>query len=259
MPKEADELSQAWNPLHYDHKLGFVSEYGKDVVSLLNPRPDEKILDLGCGTGDLSFEISKSGASVVGIDFSEAMIVLARQKYAGLQFWVANGETFRTPERFDAIFSNAALHWMTHPDRVIHSVGLALKRGGRFVAELGGKGVAETVINALETALKERGVSVAGKNPWYFPSIGEYCTLLEAGGFRTTYAVHFDRPTPMEDGDDGLNHWLNGFAGSYLQGLDPAAKLQVMDRVAQLTRPTLYHNGQWVIDYKRLRFMAVRE
>lgn len=252
-------MGTAWNPGHYDSKLGFVSEYGKDVVLLLRPSSGERILDLGCGTGDLTHEISKSGASVVGMDLSESMIVEARKKYPNLQFTVDNGEIFRTDEPFDAVFSNAALHWMKRPSKVVESVWLALKPGGRLVAEFGGKGVANTVIIALENALGEFGIPAREKNPWYFPTIGEYATLLENHGLRTTYAAHFDRPTPMADGERGLEHWLNGFAGSYLQALDLGTRSSVIRRVEQMTRSRLFQDGQWVVDYKRLRIVAVKE
>ncbi|MCL5972051.1 MAG: methyltransferase domain-containing protein [Firmicutes bacterium] len=251
-------MRNPWDADHYDKKLRYVSEMGKGVVSLLDPKPGEAILDLGCGTGDLTHEMATSGAIVVGIDLSQAMIQQARNKYPHLQFAVGNGENFRIDTTFDAVFSNAALHWMKHPSRVIACVWNALSPGGRFVAEFGGKGNVETVIGALERALDELGLTSQEKHPWYFPSIGEYTTRLEKQGFQTTYAIHFDRPTVLPDGDQGLEHWLNGFAGSYLQGLDQPTRHCVMRRTKELSRPRLYKNGQWHVDYKRLRIAAVK-
>ncbi len=251
-------MRNQWDADHYDNKLRYVSEMGKGVVSLLDPKPGEVILDLGCGTGDLSHEIATSGAVVVGLDLSQTMIQQARHKYPHLHFAVGNGESFRMDTPFDAVFSNAALHWMKHPSSVIACVWNALSPGGRFVAEFGGKGNVETVIGALERALKELGLASLNRNPWYFPSIGEYTHRLEKQGFQTTCAIHFDRPTCMPDGDQGLEHWLNGFAESYLQGLDQPTRTCVMGRTKELSRPKLYKNGQWYIDYKRLRIVAVK-
>lgn len=251
-------MKNDWNAQLYDSKLKFVSEFGKDVVSLLHPKAGEKILDLGCGTGDLSFEISKSGALVVGIDLSNSMIQEARAKYPSLQFKVENGEEFRTEEKFDAVFSNAALHWMKRASNVIESVWLALKPGGRFVAEFGAKGNVELVIKGLENALNEFGISAVGRNPWFYPSIGEYASLLEKQGFRVTYALHFDRPTPLEDGGRGLDHWIDAFAGHFLHGLNDSERLHVIQMVKETTRSQLYRDGQWFADYKRLRIVAVK-
>lgn len=247
-----------WDAQHYDQKLGFVSQLGQDLVAWLQPKPGERVLDLGCGTGDLTAQISQSGAHVVGMDISASMVGAAQAKYEQLQFIVGNAEDFHTDEPFDAVFSNAALHWMTHPSNVIACVWQALTPGGRFVAELGGKGNVGTVISACEEALDEIGVSSQGKNPWYFPSIGQYTTLLEHQGFHTADAIHFDRPTEMLDGDNGLEHWLLGFAGSYLDGLDLSTQRRVIERVATISRPHLFNNGRWWIDYKRLRIRAIK-
>ena len=245
-----------WNPEHYDNKLGYVSELGKGVVSLLDPKSGEKILDLGCGTGDLTHEIAMSGASVIGIDQSNTMIQQARKKYPHITFIIGNAEELDMNQQFNVVFSNAALHWMKNPSKVTEGVYGILLPGGRFVAEFGGKGNVGVVIDALERTLSELGINTRNKNPWYFPSIGEYTSLLEKYGFQTTYALHFSRPTAMPDGELGLVHWLNGFAGSYLQDLDLPDRSNVIQNVIELCRPILYRNGQWYIDYKRLRVIA---
>lgn len=247
-----------WNAEHYDSKLGYVSDFGKDVVSLLQPTEGEQILDLGCGTGDLTNEIASAGATVQGIDLSNSMIQQARRKYPDLQFKVGNAEEFHMDQQFNAVFSNAALHWMKHPAKVARCVWEALLPGGRFVVEFGGKGNIATVISALKVALKEVSINAPDRDPWYFPSIGEYTLLLEQQGFDTKYALHFDRPTEMPDGDKGLEHWLNGFAGSYLAGLKEQTRTAVIERVIEISRPILYRNGKWYIDYKRLRVVAVK-
>ncbi|WP_211748812.1 class I SAM-dependent methyltransferase [Paenibacillus sp. Marseille-Q4541] len=249
---------QSWASGHYDGKLSFVSELGRGVVDLLQPVEGERILDLGCGTGDLTQEIAASGAHVTGMDLSYSMLEKARTKYPQLTFVEGNAERFTTEEPYDAVFSNAALHWMKNAEEVVKCVHAALISGGRFVAEFGGQHNVEIAVQAITQVLKEQGVDAASLNPWYFPSIGEYSSLLEKQGFRVTYALHFDRPTPMQDGEIGLRHWLNGFAGPFFRDVSPEFKEAAYDRIEQITRPDLYDNGNWAVDYKRLRIRAIK-
>ncbi|WP_338554253.1 methyltransferase domain-containing protein [Paenibacillus sp. KS-LC4] len=250
---------QVWQSEHYDNKLGFVSELGKDVVRLLNPLKGEKILDLGCGTGDLAHEISQTGAFVTGMDLSEPMIKQAQRKYPQIPFFVGNGEQFMVDATFDAVFSNAALHWMKNPSAVLAGVWNTLSPGGRFVAEFGGKGNVGTIVQAISEVLHEDFGMDAGKlNPWYFPSIAEYSTLLEQQGFRVTYAAHFDRPTKIEDHEQGLNHWLRGFADHFFTAFSEAERTAACSKIADKARNELFHDGSWYADYKRLRVMAVK-
>ncbi|KQO18430.1 class I SAM-dependent methyltransferase [Paenibacillus sp. Leaf72] len=251
--------NQVWQSDHYDRNLGFVSELGKDVVRLLNPMKDEKIFDLGCGTGDLAHEISQAGAHVTGMDLSEAMIEQAQHKYPKIQFFVGDGEHFTVNSTFDAVFSNAALHWMKNPGAVLTGVWNSLSPGGRFVAEFGGKGNVETIVQAIGEVLHEEFGMDAGKlNPWYFPSIAEYSALLEQQGFRVTYAAHFDRPTKIKDNEQGLNHWLRGFADNFFKALFEEERTAVCSKIAAKARNELFHDGSWYADYKRLRVMAIK-
>ncbi|WP_199425619.1 class I SAM-dependent methyltransferase [Thermaerobacillus caldiproteolyticus] len=249
-----------WNADVYDEKLSFVSDLGKDLIELLNPKKGEKILDLGCGTGDLAYEISKSGATVIGMDLSSEMIGKARTKYKNIQFVIDNGESFRTNEEYDAVFSNAALHWMKQAAKAVESIALALRVGGRFVAEFGGKGNVETVVQAIADVLFQNyGIDATERNPWYFPSIGEYSSLLEKHGFRVLYASHFDRPTPLPDQDKGLNYWLDSFAGDFFTGMDSSEKVLLYEDLKDRLRPYLCKEGTWIADYKRIRVMAIKE
>jgi trans-aconitate methyltransferase len=252
--------SNVWNPDLYDEKLSFVSDLGKELIELLHPKKGEKILDLGCGTGDLSYEISKSGATVVGMDLSPEMIEKAREKYENIQFVIENGESFRTNEKYDAVFSNAALHWMKNAEKVVESVALALRPKGRFVAEFGGKGNVETIVKTIEAVLLQNyGINATERNPWYFPSIGEYSSLLEKFGFRVLYASHFDRPTPLVDKEQGLNHWLDSFSGDFFVGIDPSEKTLLYEEIKDRLRPYLFKDGTWIADYRRIRIVAVKE
>lgn len=229
------------------------------VIELLDPRCGERILDLGCGTGDLTREIARAGAVPLGIDLSASMLEQARRKYPEIAFALGNAENFRTAEQFDAVFSNAALHWIKNAGAVAETVWLALRPGGRFVAEFGGRGNVETIIRGISVILARCGVSAAGKNPWYYPSVGEYSTLLEKQGFRVMYAVHFDRPTPLDGGENELFNFLDMFFGSFFSGFSPGQKNDFYEKIAGYLKPALYQNGTWTADYKRLRIKAVKE
>lgn len=246
-----------WRPTLYDTKLGFNTTFGTDLVALLAPRPGEKILDLGCGTGDLAQQIASHGATVVGIDSSPAMIERAQEKYPSIQFIRADGQDFAfSPDTFDAVFSNAALHWMRDAAGVARHIGNALKPGGRFVAEFGGKGNIQAVIDAITDALSSAGYPTDDVNRWYYPSVGEYAILLERQGFRVTRALHFDRPTRLDDGERGLENWLTMFAGTIFEVAPDSERAALHDAVIERLRPRLFHDGAWVIDYVRLRVVA---
>lgn len=248
-----------WNSELYDDKHDFVSQLGTGVLELLNATKGERILDLGCGTGDLTNKISKSGADVTGMDLSETMIVKAREKFPDLKFNVGNAETFRTTESYDAVFSNAALHWMKNATNVVEAISRSLKESGRFVAEFGGKGNIEKIIAAIKTVLgQHHGIITADLDPFYFPSVGEYANLLESQGFHVTYCIHFDRPTPLKDGVNGLKHWLDIFSDDYFQQLSPSEKLKAYDEIIEILKPDLYNNQTWIADYKRIRVMAIK-
>ena len=179
--RSATNSETGWDSTLYEESFGIITEFGAGVVELLAPRPGERIVDLGCGTGGLTAQIAAAGADVLGIDSSEAMIARARELYPELRFEVARGEDFAVEEPVDAVFSSAALHWMWPPEAVAASVAKALKPGGRFVAEMGGKGNIATIIGAICQALAEEGIPRERiRNPWYFPSIGEYGSLWKA-------------------------------------------------------------------------------
>jgi trans-aconitate methyltransferase len=249
-----------WNADLYDGKHAFVSQYGEGVLALLDVKPGERILDLGCGTGDLGKQIQEHGAEIIGIDASPDMIAKAKAKYPELDFSVANGTDFHFDEPFDAVFTNATLHWIHEQDELIECVYKSLKTGGRFVGEFGGKGNNRLMIAATATVLKKYGyVKGSVVLPWYYPSTAEYATKLEAHGFRVTYTMHFDRPTLLQDGRDGMATWFKMFGSSFFEQV-PAAELpQILNEITDLLQPTCEVDGQWYADYKRLRFVAVKE
>ena len=246
-----------WNPDIYDKELDFVSEYGKEVISLLNPIEGERILDLGSGTGDLTYEIAKVGAKVVGMDLSIEMIEKAQGKYPNLEFVLGNAEDFAFDQPFDAVFSNDAIHWMPGAKQVAKGIWKALRPGGRFVTEFGGIGNIETVVLSITEVLSKE-YKVESPNPWYFPSIGEYSSLLEQQGFHVTYAVHFNRPTKLKEGNKGLYVWLNAIANDFFRGFTAEEKRIIYDKIASKIKKQLFRDGSWYIDYKRIRIVAVK-
>ncbi|MGE0128583.1 MAG: trans-aconitate 2-methyltransferase [Blastocatellales bacterium] len=243
-----------WNPSLYDQKHSFVTEYGKELLALLAPQPTDHIIDLGCGTGHLTRMIADSGARVIGLDNSPQMIEAARQKYLDIEFIVADASDFSFDTNFDAVFSNAALHWVTRAEEAVACISRALTRGGRFVAEFGGKGNTANVIAAVQESIREltqRDVS----HGWYYPSIGEYAALLEKHGLAVRFARLFDRPTKLE-GEDGMRNWLIMFCSTMFQDLNDEARRQVLDLTERKLLDKQHIKGEWFVDYRRLRIVA---
>ncbi|MEA5593680.1 class I SAM-dependent methyltransferase [Rivularia sp. UHCC 0363] len=247
-----------WNSSLYQEKHAFVWKYGENLLQILNPQPNERILDLGCGTGQLTAKIA-GGAEVIGIDSAPEMIEQARQNYPQLKFQVADAKNFHLSQPLDAVFSNAVLHWIPQADNVINSISKSLKINGRFIAEFGGKGNVESIIKALYNALENIGVKNAPNlNLWYFPSIGEYALKLEKQGFEVTYSYLFSRSTLLQDKDAGLANWIKMFCGNFFQGLSEEQKIMVIQDVEKQLKPKLYQEGNWFADYKRIQIKAIK-
>ncbi|MFN0088425.1 MAG: class I SAM-dependent methyltransferase [Blastocatellia bacterium] len=247
-----------WDSSLYDQKHSFVTRYGEGVLALLAPAAGERILDVGCGTGHLTDLISRSGAIVTGIDNSTEMIATAHAAYPAIEFVVADASEFSFDRPFDAIFSNAALHWVHRAEEAVRCMSRALRPGGRFVVEFGGRGNVRRIYSALEEAIREQtGNLVTAQN--YFPSIGEYCPLLERNGLQVASAVLFDRMTRLEDGEDGLSNWIRMFRRDVIENLPEEARAPVLEEVKARTRPALFKDGAWHADYRRLRIVAYKE
>lgn len=251
---------KTWNASAYDTRHSFVWKYGEEVLELLAPQPGERVLDLGCGTGHLTNQIAARGAAVVGLDKSPAMIERARTLYPQLRFEIGDAADFRFTEPFDAVFSNAAIHWMKDQDAVAASIWGVLNMGGRFVAEFGGRGNIKKLRTALHNALKAGRYSLNTEaTRRYYASIGEYSTLLESHGFRVTFAAHIDRPTKLEGGESGLRKWLEVFADNELAAVPETERDGLIYRVEQELKPELFRDGSWFADYKRLRVVAIKQ
>lgn len=244
--------AQHWQADGYARNARFVADLGLPVFELLAPRPGERILDLGCGDGALTAKIQAAGCRVLGVDASADMVDAARR--LGLDVRVGDGEALDFEGEFDAVFSNAALHWMRRPEKVVAGVRRALKPGGRFVGEFGGFGNVAAARTALYAVVARHGIDAAAVDPWYFPDPQSYGRLLTAQGFRLRDIRLVPRPTPLPTGIDG---WLETFAGSFLHALPPAARAAAQQEVVALLRPVLCTAaGDWVADYVRLRFAA---
>lgn len=248
----------SWDAVLYEDKHAFVWQYGEDLLKFLNPQPGESILDLGCGTGQLTEKIAQAGAEVMGVDYAHEMIEKARKNYPHIRFDVADARNFQVDKPLDAVFSNAVLHWVKEADCAIASIHKSLKPGGRFVAEFGGKGNVQAIATALESALEAINISAQALNPWYFPSIGEYASLLEQQGFDVIHAMLFARPTPLADGEAGMANWIQMFASTFLEGLSGEQQIQVIRVVEEYLKPTLYQQGTWKADYRRIRIVAIK-
>src|SRR5579885_1192746 len=231
------ELSQQhWSAARYAATAHFVPAYGAPVVELLAPQPGERILDLGCGAGVLT----------------EAMVAAARAR--GLDARVVPGQSLAFEREFDAVFSNAALHWMRPQEAVLAGVRRALKPGGRFVAEMGGHNNTAAIQTAMRAVLARRGIETLGLSPWYFPSAEAYRAKLEAAGFAVDEIALIPRPTPMPA---GLDAWLETFADDFLNPLPPEERPAARREICDLLQPFLRdETGMWIADYVRLRFRA---
>ncbi len=245
---------QAWNPTHYDRAGAFVPKLAADLVDLLAPKPGERVLDLGCGTGDLTAQLAASGASLLGVDASSDMVNEARRKHPGLSFSLGDGQELCFEREFDAVFSNATLHWMPRADDVATGVARALVPGGRFVAEFGGARCVQTVRDAVKAELQERAIEGYRTPDWFFPNVPQYARILEQAGLWVRTALWFERPTRLE-GTGGLENWLELFCLPLLKALGDR-RAEVVRGVEERCRAGLFRDGSWWLDYTRLRVVA---
>lgn len=242
-----------WSPADYAANAAFVPALGEAALALLDPRPGEMILDLGCGDGALTEKIVAAGAVVIGIDSSEEMVAAARAR--GIDAFTGDAEALDTRfGQFDAVFSNAALHWMLDPDAVASNVFAVLKPGGRFAGEMGGEGNISTLRAGIRAELTARGYTVPAEDPQWYPSVGEFSRLYTIAGFDNVRAELIERPTPLPSGVAG---WVRTFRAGWLDVAmvpewerdDVAAGVE--KRLADTLRKP---DGSWFADYVRLRF-----
>jgi trans-aconitate methyltransferase len=248
-----------WNADLYSSKHNFVFKYGEDLIGWLQPKAGERILDVGCGTGELTYELSKSGATIIGIDASEQMINKAKQQFSNIQFFVKNATNFSFNKLFDAAFSNATLHWINNQLEALQCIYNSLKEGGRFVFEMGGKHNIESIHSAVKKAMAEAGLE--DKIPTvsnYFPSVAEQTKLLEQAGFTISDVAYFKRPTVLQ-GEDGMRNWIVQFCTFFFTQIPAADTEEIINNAVEILRPNNFKSGTWYADYVRLRVKAVKE
>jgi trans-aconitate methyltransferase len=249
-------MTDQWNSDLYDNKHSFVWKFGASVIELLAPQPGERILDVGCGTGALTAQIAATPADVVGFDSSPSMIEQAQESHPTLNFVLADAHDFQFDEPFDAVFSNAALHWIKEPSKVVRCIASALNLGGRLAVEFGGFGNVHFVTSAIELASEEvLGQRVS--HPWYFPTIVDFASHCEANGLEVTQAALIDRPTAL-DGADGLRNWVRMFGGHWLSRIAQDQHETFLDHVDDHARSKLFRDSVWHADYRRIRVLATK-
>ncbi|GAC1562090.1 MAG: class I SAM-dependent methyltransferase [Herpetosiphon sp.] len=246
-----------WDPRLYTARHAWVYDHGQSLVSVLDPQPGETILDLGCGTGQLTNMIAGTGAHVVAVDSSPTMVAAARAAYAELDIRLADAANLHLPEQFDAVFSNATLHWVHPPQEAAMGIARCLRPGGRLVAELGGRYNITRILTTFSTVVYQL-LGIVINHPWYFPSISEYTALLENNQFEVRVASLWDRPTPLQDGPRGLRNWFNMFGFNLLSQIPLHEVSRIFEALEKQLYSSLWKDDQWVANYRRLRVVAVR-
>jgi SAM-dependent methyltransferase len=244
---------QSWSPASYETHARFVSDLAGAVLEWLAPVAGERILDLGCGDGVLTEELVRLGAVVTGVDISDELLTAARTR--GLDIRRMDGEALEFTDEFDAVFSNAALHWMTGAEAVVSGVYRALRPSGRFVAEFGGHGNVAAIVTAMRAVAMRRGGDVSLAGPWFFPSVEVYRDMLVKYGFDVRRIGLFPRPTPLKT---GMGAWLKLFRRPFFAQFGSGSETAVAE-VEDLLRPALCDaRGNWTADYVRLRVEATK-
>jgi trans-aconitate methyltransferase len=246
--------STSWNPERYAKNARFVSALGEPLLQLLAAQPGELILDLGCGDGALTEKIASYGGAVIGVDSSFSQLKAAKDR--GLNVIVMDGHQLSFRRQFDAVFTNAALHWMKPLETVVAGVANSLKPAGRFIGEFGGKGNVATIRSALHAGLQRRAIDPMLIDPWYYPSPEEYSELLSKAGFIVNYIELIPRPTRLP-GD--ILDWLEIFAQPFTQALAESHRIYFLEEVRNELATCLRDGaGNWFVDYVRLRFKATK-
>jgi len=251
--KTEQKETNKWNPKSYNRHTSFVSQLALPVVDLLEPKEGERVLDVGCGDGTLAVEIERRGAKVVGVDLSREMVEACKAN--GIEAYIGSVTALPYNKKFDAVFSNAMLHWVKDAKLAVQNIAKSLKPNGRFVCEFGGKGNAFALVSAMEEVFAKHPEFGVFDNPWYFPSVDEYKALLESEGFRVEYAKLIPRPTPMDD----IINWLDIFANGITKHLSKEQFETFKIECKDLLKDKLYTEKEgWVIDYVRLRVKATK-
>lgn len=243
-----------WNASLYDNKHGFVAEYGKGLLEFVPRNNGQSILDLGCGTGTLTSQLADYADTVIGIDSSESMVTKAREQYPDIRFMVCDALDLPFEGQFDVAFSNAVFHWITDHDALLRQIRKVLKPHGLLVCEFGANGNIATIENAFTSVCRDYEYEYAPR--FNFPTVKAFADLLAKNGFTIDKVYDYDRPTPLQDGEDGLANWMRQFFAADLEPMPKTTQAEIIGKVEDLTRDTLWHGDEWVADYRRLRAIA---
>lgn len=245
--------SNNWNASKYHQHADFVSTLALPLLKLLSPKANEKILDLGCGEGTLALEIKKHGSDVMAVDLSADMVEKSREK--GLNAQVMSVTELPYSDAFDAVFSNAVLHWVKESELAVENIYRSLRKNGRFVAEFGGYGNVNQIISAMKAVFEKHKEYGFFNDFWFFPTPQEYQELLESYGFKVDYIELIPRPTPIDD----IANWLDIFANGVVAHLSGEQQRNFKQEVREILKKKIYNNSDgWVADYVRLRLKATK-
>ena len=245
-----------WNSTLYDEKHNFVAEYGKGLLEYITDKPNQHILDLGCGTGTLTAQLCAYSEFVTGVDSSVDMIEKARLRYDNINFYVCDALNLLFESEFDVVFSNAVFHWISDHNSLIQNIFKALKSNGMLICEFGANGNISTIDKAFEISCAEYGFEY--KSKFNFPTSEHFSNVLNNNGFVVEKAFSFDRPTPLSDGKNGLSNWMRQFYASELAELPKNTQNEIIANVENITKNELWNGIQWVADYRRLRAIACK-
>lgn len=243
-----------WNSSLYDSKHDFVAEYGKGLLEFIQKNDGQTILDLGCGTGTLTVQLSGLCNKVMGVDSSQNMIDKAKEQFDNIEFMVCDALALPFEKEFDVVFSNAVFHWINDHDLLLKNIHKVLKSQGNLVCEFGASGNIATIENDFANACKGMGYDYKPK--FNFPTTENFGKLLEKNGFVIDRIYDYDRPTPLKDNEKGLANWMKQFFASELAVMPEDIKVTVIKKVEESTRETLWNGNEWVADYRRLRAAA---
>lgn len=247
-----------WDANKYTTDFSFVHQYGNSVIELIDANKGSSVLDLGCGNGALTKALQDKDYAVKGLDSSEELLDIARKKYPTIEFIQGDATSFTLSEPVDVVFSNAVFHWIDKERQrdMLSCVYNALKKNGQFVFEFGGRGNNQKIHSTLTKIFSEYGYCY--EMPFFFPSIGEYATLLENMGFKVQYAIMFDRLTELK-GENGLKDWINMFIKTPFSVVKTEQEKEaIVDKAVEVLRNDLFMNGKWYADYVRIRMKATR-
>ncbi len=243
-----------WNAILYDNKHNFVAEYGKGLLEFVPKNKNQSILDLGCGTGTLTSQLVNFADTVVGVDSSESMIEMAQKQYTDIKFIICDALKLPFNKQFDVVFSNAVFHWIADHNALLNQVHKVLKPNGLLICEFGANGNIATIENAFMKVCRDSGYEY---NPKFnFPTSEQFADLLKKNSFSIDKIYDYDRPTPLKDNEEGLANWIRQFFASDLEFMSEKSQAEIIKKVEDLTRGSLWNGSKWIADYRRLRVIA---